>query len=233
MAWPDGAGRDMSRLGEWNGWFGFFAHPQSRADFSGVYDPSLEEGVMHIFPKEVVVGSKGFGFGWANPIDWHNWTDDGSGYVELHNGPQPTFWDTTHLETSAGLAYSDVWYPIEGLGNAITTDTRFEATEQAVLALTPTASGFNVGLFSPTTHANVRAITRRLSNGNLLDERNFARLDPPTPQQWPVSGAGLTVAELSVMVLAQDDTVLVAINPLDDTTSPASQMVLLPIILKN
>lgn len=232
MAWPSGPGRDMSRLGEWSGWFGFFAYPQSQANFAGVYDPSLEEGVMHVFLKEVVTGSKGFGFGWTNPIDWDRWTDDGSSYVELHNGPQPTFWDTTHLEAGASLTYDDVWYPLAGLGSGITVDTQFVATSEAALALTPTATGFEVGLFSPAVHPNVQVVMRRLSDGELLDERNFDQLDPTTPQQWSVSAAGLTVAEVSLMVLAGDDTVLVAINPLDDFPELIPH-VWLPLVLKS
>lgn len=232
LDWPTWAGRDMSRLGNWSGWFGFFAYPRSQADFTGVYDPSLDEGVMHIFPAAIVSGSKGFGFGWASPIDWHNWTDDGSGYVELHNGPQPTFWDTTHLEPGASLTYRDAWYPVTGLGSSLTTTTRFTATEEAVLAVTPTAAGFTAGLFSPVSSTNVQAVMYRLSNRSLLDERAFARLDPTTPQQWSVGAAGLTVDEISLMVFSGDGRLLAAINPLApapaDTTPPTSQMLSLP-----
>jgi hypothetical protein len=226
LAWPSGPGRDMSRLGEWSGWFGFFAYPQSQANFTGVYDPSLEEGVMHVFPKEVVIGSKGFGFGWANPIDWHDWTNDGSGYVELHNGPQPTFWDRVHLEAGASLTYSDIWYPIAGLGIAINSDTQFAATEAAAIALTPTATGFEVGLFSPAVHPSVRVTMRRLSDDQLLDERTFNQIDPVTSQKWSVSASGLVVAEVSVIAFSEDGSTLVTINP-------RYQETWLPLILKS
>jgi hypothetical protein len=234
MAWPDGSGRDMSRLGEWSGWFGFFAYPQSQANFSGAYDPSLEEGVMHVFPKEVVIGSKGFGFGWSQAIDWHNWTDDGSGYVELHNGPQPTFWYTTHLEAHASLTYHDIWYPLTGIGPDITADTQFAATEAATLALTPTAQGFNIGLYSPAVQPKVRVLARRLSDGKVLDDRILDQISPAAPQQWSVSIAGLAAeaGSISLMVLAEDGTVLVAINPLY-ILPELSPSVWLPLISKD
>jgi hypothetical protein len=232
MDWPNGSGRDMSRLGEWSGWFGFFAYPQSQANFAGVYDPSLQEGVMHIFPKAVVTGSKGFGFGWARPIDSHNWTDDGSGYVELHNGPQPTFWDTTHLAAGASLTYTGAWYPLAAIGGNMTVNTQFFATEEAALALTPTATGVDVGLFSPGQHPHARAVTRRLSDGAILDDRTFDQLDPTASQQWSVSTPGLTTEALSLVVFAEDGTVLVAANPLDDPTE-LFPTVWLPLVLKS
>lgn len=228
FAWPQHAGRDMSRLGNWGGWLGFFAYPRSQADFAGVYDPSLDEGVMHVFPKTVVLGTKGFGFGWARPIDPANWTDDGSAYVELHNGPQPTFWDRTHLAAGASLTYSDVWYPLAGLGTAITGATRFAATEAAALALTPTPAGFEVGLYSPAARTNVRAVARRLDNGALLDERVLSSLDPATPRRWSIAAPGPAVAGVSLVVYSEAGAVLVAINPLPDTRPPTSQLGPLP-----
>ena len=228
MIWPTGPGRDMSRLGNWNGWFGFFAYPQSQANFTGVYDPSLGEGVLHVFPKDTVTGSKGFAFGWANPIDWHNWTDDSSGYVELHNGPQPTFWDTTRLEAGSSLTYQDVWYPVSGLGATISAETQFAAAEAAALALTPTATGLDVALFSPGVYANVRVRVRRLSNGDTLDDRTFATLTPAAARRYSVTGIGLTPAAVSVMVFDEADRLLTAHNPIFDTTPPVSTVLPLP-----
>ncbi|MEW5956473.1 MAG: DUF5107 domain-containing protein [Chloroflexota bacterium] len=229
LDWPGGPGRDMSRLGEWSGWFGFFAYPRSQDNFTGVYDPSLQEGVMHVFPKNVVLGSKGFGFGWTRAIDWHLWTDDGSAYVELHNGPQPTFWHTTYLDPGASLTYTDMWYPLSGLGTSLKTETQFAATEHAALALTPTPAGFELGLFTPAAQPNVRAVLRRLDNGAALDERIFAALDPTTPQHWPVSAPGLGVADVSLLVFAGDGSTLVGINA---NTVPPSPPTWLPLVLK-
>ena len=93
LDWPVHSGTDYSRLGNWNHWLGFFERPDAQGDFAGVYDTAADEGVARVFPPDVVRGSKGFGFGWANPIGWNNWTDDGSTYVELHGGVAPTFWD--------------------------------------------------------------------------------------------------------------------------------------------
>lgn len=230
MGWPHHAGRDMSHLGQWSGWFGFFAYPQSQADFAGVYDPSLDEGVMHVFPKNVVIGTKGFGFGWDSPISSDNWTNDGSSYVELHNGPQPTFWDTTHLEAGDSLVYTDLWYPLSGLGSGITSSTTFVANEKATLALTPTPSGFEVSLFSPAVHSNVRAVMRQLGDETLLDEQTFTQLGPESPQQWSVDLSGLTASTVSLMVFAEDGSTLAAINPAP-LSYPYSTFI--PLVIKN
>ena len=121
---------------------------------------------------------------------------------------------------------------LAGIGKKMTIDTRFFATEEAALALTPTAAGIEVGLFSPAEHPHARAVTRRLSDGALLDDRTFNQLDPATPQTWSVSAPGLTVDAVSLMVMAADGTVLVAANPLDSMPPKLSPIVWLPLILK-
>jgi hypothetical protein len=115
MAWPIHAGRDLSRLGNWNRWLGFFADP-AQGDFIAVYDEGHDEGLVRIFDARLVRGAKGFGFGWSDPIASDNWTDDGSSYVELHGGPAPTFDDSTSLPAGGHLQWSETWYPVAGLG---------------------------------------------------------------------------------------------------------------------
>ena len=77
MSWPIFQGNDMSRLGNWNQWLGFFEDP-AQGGFVAVYDVAYDEGMVRIADPNVVRGAKGFGFGWNRPIDPGNWTDDGS-----------------------------------------------------------------------------------------------------------------------------------------------------------
>jgi hypothetical protein len=115
MSWPVFEGRDLSRLGTWNRWLGFFV-PDVPAGFAGVYDEAADEGIVRVFPSHVARGVKGFAFGWADPIDPASYTDDGSAYVELHAGLAPTFDDAYRLAPGEVLTWSEWWYPIAGLG---------------------------------------------------------------------------------------------------------------------
>ncbi len=129
FSWPVYNGVDYSYLHNLDDWLGFFEYPQAAADFTGVYDHDSNEGVLRVFPSEVVRGSKGFSYGWGNPIPWTYWTDDGSSGVELHGGVAPTFWDSALLNGWATLSWSEVWYPIGNVGNVT------EATREATLGL--------------------------------------------------------------------------------------------------
>jgi uncharacterized repeat protein (TIGR01451 family) len=115
MSWPFHNGTDYSRLGNWNRWLGFFARPQAAQDWAGIYDEGIRRGVARVFPREVAGGVKGFGFGWADPIDASQWTDDGSFYVELHSGPSRTFWDSITLGAGETLEWTEMWLPIQEL----------------------------------------------------------------------------------------------------------------------
>jgi hypothetical protein len=88
LPWPTFEGRDLSRLGNWNRWLGFFEDP-AQGGFMAVYDEGYDEGMIRIFPADVARGAKAFGFGWTDPIPADRWTDDGS---------------------------SETWYPVAGLG---------------------------------------------------------------------------------------------------------------------
>jgi len=115
MSWPTYGGTDYSRLGNWNQWLGFFARPQAARDWACVYDKGIRRGVARVFPHQVAAGVKGFGFGWTQPIDPNNWTDDGSMYVELHGGPSPTFWDAITLNPSQALEWTETWLPLRDI----------------------------------------------------------------------------------------------------------------------
>jgi hypothetical protein len=121
LSWPEFDGVDVSRLGSWNRWLGFFVEPPAEEaakgeSFMAVYDEAYDEGMVRIFPAAVAPGAKGFAFGWADPIPAYNWTDDGSSYVEMHGGPAPTFDDSVALPAGGHLEWTETWYPVAGMG---------------------------------------------------------------------------------------------------------------------
>jgi hypothetical protein len=115
MSWLVVNGRDLSRLGSWTAWLGFFEDP-ARGEFSGVYDEFYDEGMVRVSPPADTPGVKMFAFGWSDPIPTSDWTDDGSSYVELHGGPAPTFDDSVALPAGGSLQWTETWYPVAGLG---------------------------------------------------------------------------------------------------------------------
>ncbi len=129
MPWPVVNGVDMSRLGNWNRWLGFFEDPAT-GGFVSVYDESYDEGLVRVFPADVASGSKAFAHGWQDAIPATNWTDDDSSYVEIHGGPAPTFDDSVTLPAGGHLQWTETWYPVAGLGGL-----RY-ANETAALNLT-------------------------------------------------------------------------------------------------
>jgi hypothetical protein len=115
MPWPIANGRDLSRLGNWTRWLGFFEDPAA-GDFAAVYDEAYDEGLIRVFPADVVQGAKAFAFGWSDPIPASNWTDDNSSYVELHSGPAATFDDSVTLPSGGHMEWTEIWYPVAGIG---------------------------------------------------------------------------------------------------------------------
>jgi hypothetical protein len=115
LPWPVYEGVDLSLLGNWNRWLGFFEDP-AVGPFVAVYDGDYDEGMVRVFPADRVRGVKGFAFGWQDPIPADAWTDDGSSYVEIHGGPAPTFDDSVTLPAGGHLQWTEAWYPVVGLG---------------------------------------------------------------------------------------------------------------------
>jgi hypothetical protein len=115
LPWPVNNGVDLSRLGNWNRWLGFFEDP-ALGEFMAVYDEGYDEGMVRVFPADVATGAKGFAFGWQDPIPPDNWTDDGSSYVEIHGGPASTFDDSVTIPAGSQLQWTEIWYPVAGLG---------------------------------------------------------------------------------------------------------------------
>jgi hypothetical protein len=139
MPWPVVSGTDMSRLGNWNRWLGFFEDP-AVGGFIAVYDTAYDEGMVRVFRPDAAPGAKIFAHGWFDPISADNWTDDGSSYVELHGGPASTFDDTVTLPASGHLEWTETWYPVSGLGglryaNDLAAMNLTASTGQANLAL--------------------------------------------------------------------------------------------------
>jgi hypothetical protein len=115
MAWPIVNGMDLGRLGNWNRWLGFFEDP-AQGGFMAVYDETYDEGVVRLFPAGVARGAKIFAFGWADPISADNWTDGASSYVEMQGGPAPTYDGSVTLPAGGSLQWTEIWYPVAGLG---------------------------------------------------------------------------------------------------------------------
>jgi hypothetical protein len=185
---PDG--RDLSRLGTWQQFAGFFEYPAAHGPFVGVYDASVDDGSVRVFPAEVARGSKLFALGWGDALDSGNYTDDGSRYVEVHGGLAPTFDQHATLSPGAEVSWREVWYPVHGIGGLST------ANEVGALHVRRGDQGLFVG-FYPT-----RPITGNLvafSQGNLI-LRKPVEVRPDLPHQdWLVSGA-LPEAALEVHV---------------------------------
>lgn len=151
MPWPQYRGRDMSRLANWHQYLGVFARPAMQAGFMGVYDTEADEGLVRIFPPDVMPGAKLFALGGSDPIAPATYTDDGSGYVEMQGGLAPTFADTVHLGPEESLYWEETWYPVAGIDDVL------YAEQLGALNLQMTPVGLRV-LFYP-----VRRVTGELT----------------------------------------------------------------------
>lgn len=141
MSWPIFNGRDLGRLGNWNQHLGFFQRPAAGGNFMGVYDPAADEGMLRVYPSSVARGAKVFAAGWNGALDAGLWTDDGSGYVELHGGLMPTFDDWAELAPGAEVTWSEIWYPVAGIGGVTW------ANDDGALALAAANGQLKVSLF--------------------------------------------------------------------------------------
>jgi hypothetical protein len=163
FSWPTYFGRDLSRLGNWDRYVGFFEYPQAQGPFVGVYDPVADAGAVRIFPAEIAQGSKIFGLGWRNRIGSEDFTDDGSIYVELHGGLSPTFDEPYELAGGAWVTWEERWYPIAGVGNLVA------ASEEVALNLVRTSHGIDVALY-PTEALRGTLTVLAAQGGKVLAE---------------------------------------------------------------
>jgi hypothetical protein len=141
FTWPTYFGRDLSRLGNWDRYVGFFEYPTAHGPFVGVYDPTQDAGAVRIFPAQIAQGSKVFGLGWRHAIGSEDFTDDGSAYVELHGGLSPTFDEPYTLAGGASVHWQESWYPVHGIGNMV------YANQSGALNLARTAQGLRIALY--------------------------------------------------------------------------------------
>lgn len=112
MGWPVHSGRDMSVYGNWTGYLGFFA-PNPVHGFTGVYDAAADQGIVRVFNPGWPAGTKIFG---PATLPSGQWTDDGSGYVELWSGATSSFWSAATLPPNETFSWTEQWYPVRGLG---------------------------------------------------------------------------------------------------------------------
>jgi hypothetical protein len=188
MAWPIHAGRDLSRLGNWGQYLGFFERPAAAGDYMGVYDPAIAEGMIRVYPSQIARGAKGFAMGWGQPIGPEAYTDDRSGYVELHGGLAPTFDDWYTLPPDGRVSWTETWYPVADIASVTT------ASAAGALSLTPGQGGLRVGLFPVTSvRGEVRIalpgtapIVRPADISPALPFDEVIALPPSAPAQGPV-----------------------------------------------
>jgi hypothetical protein len=221
ILWPYYNGVDWSRLGNWDEWFGFFEYPQAAADFVGLYNHDAGEGVTRVFPRNVARGAKGFGMGWAHPIDSDEWTDDGSSYVELHGGVAPTFWHSAHLDAGASVSWTEYWYPVHATGGIAA------ATAEGTLGLR--AAGESVRLGVHPTQAWEEGVTQLLlwdrASCALLDRQALPEIDPLRPHAVHLDPVGRPLESLAVG-FADGEGVLLVADDLAGCTAPRLPAVL-------
>lgn len=188
FAWPIYAKRDLSLLGNWQQYMGFFEVPAAHGPFTGVYDGASDSGAVRVYPADVMRGSKVFALGWGDRLGSDNFTDDTSFYVELHGGLAPTFNDQYRLPANGSVNWREVWYPVHGI-----SDLTF-ANEVAALAVQPTNRGLRVGLY-PTRPID-GTIVVALAGKELV--RKAVQVRPDAPFNNLLTSAPLPTGLLSI-----------------------------------
>lgn len=177
LPWPVYNGRDISRLGNWRQWLGFFVAPQAQADWAAVYDLAADEGLVRIFPAQQAPGLKGFGFGWSDPIAAGAYTDDGSAYVEMHGGLAPTFADHITLAAQSERQWREFWYPVAGLAGISRAD------RSGAVHVLQQKDGWHMRLFSTRT----LQATCTFTGADSQQKRHTLSLDPAHPADVPLA----------------------------------------------
>ncbi|MDY7041259.1 MAG: DUF5107 domain-containing protein [Chloroflexota bacterium] len=221
MSWPWYGGRDMSRLGNWHEWLGFFERPAAQRGFMGAYDHSADEGLARVFPTDVARGAKGFAFGWSNPIKSSEWTDDNTYYAELHGGLAPTFDDSVSLAAGAHVEWSEVWYPVAGIGGLTF------ANNEAALYLDKSGSTAHVGVQGTRTRADTSVVLWRTGDTQPLLAQRVSTLGPAHPFSTTQT-TGAPLSELVLTYLDDVDGLLATTTTALDRTPPASAVSALP-----
>ena len=223
LDWPVHDGRNYSRLGNWNQWLGVFERPRAGADFVGVYDTAVDEGIVRIFPSDAIPGSKAFGLGWARPIDAATWTDDGSTYVELHGGVVSTFWDTATITGGQALEWTEHWYPVNGIGWLST------ATAEAALGVHESDGRFHVSVHSTAIRAAGTSALAIWDRATCIELAGWVvpEIAPGDPFKASVTTGGRAPDDVSFVYLDHAGGALAAVNP-RDCVPPSSSVEPLP-----
>jgi uncharacterized repeat protein (TIGR01451 family) len=221
MNWPWYGGRDYSWLGNWDQWLGFFEYPQAHGPFVGIYDRAADEGVVRVFPSDVALGSKAYAHGWNDPLPPFVWTDDGSGYVEIHGGLEPTFWDTATLAPGQTIHWTETWYPIAGVGGVAV------ATEEGALRIETNGGNLLLGLYVPSSRDDVDLqLWRR--DYVLQDSWQIDHISPANPFAAEVPGQGTPLTQLVLLAVSKDGRVLASF-PYQDRIAPLASVDPLPL----
>ena len=126
MPWPLYQGRDLRRLANWGQYLGFFARPAAADDFVGVYDATVNEGMIRIFPKEIRAWRQGLCDGLAAADRrWRRGPMTDRATWRLHGGLAPTFGDSIELPAGGELSWSETWYPLAGIGGVTHATARW------------------------------------------------------------------------------------------------------------
>ena len=226
FSWPVYNGTDFSRLGNWRQWLGFFEYPQATGNFNAVYGSATREGVLRLFPGDIARGSKGFGFGWADPIDWHNWTDDGTAYVELHGGIAPTFWEKAYLGAWQAVEWTECWCPVSGIAQPQA------ATSEAVLSVQEKMDGtprFVIGVHSTTARAAGQSALYVWNRSTCaeLAHLELPAIEPGRPFTATVAAREHAMDDTAFVYLDDEWKLLAALNP-RDCIPPVSSVMPLP-----
>ena len=225
MSWPIYKNLDRSRLQNWNQWLGFFARPSASQDWVGALDLAHQEGVVRVFPRTIVPGTKGFGMGWRNPIGAAQWTDDGSYYAELHGGLAPTFNDSVSIGAHQAIEWAETWYPITGLTDLTTAD---DETAFQVQMIHGVSDNLELGVFTtrPIDHARVAADFRAPTGCGEIADWSTDLMTPATP--FTYSHETQVALDSVAVILTSNDQVIAAYNVTNDGQPPVTWLYNLP-----
>ena len=198
IPWPVVKGRDLSRLGNWNQYLGFFEQPAAHGPFVGVYDRTQDAGAVRVFPADVARGSKIFGLGWQHALDPSIYTTDHSAYVELHGGLAPTFADQVSLPAGAAVKWQETWYPVAGIGDLVV------ANANGALNWARVGDGLRVGIY-PTRPLRATLV---VSAGDDEVARWPVQARPDAPFDQVVPLASLPASALTLRLEDSDGALL-------------------------
>jgi len=143
------------------------------------------------------------------------WTDDASGYVEMHGGLERTFWDTATLAPGQVIRWTEIWYPVAGVGGVAV------ATEEAALRFEQDTGNLLLGLYVPSRIDNVDLqLWRR--DYVLQYSWHIAHSAPANPFAVEVSEQGTPLTELVLLAISEDGHVLASFPHVDQIPPLAS-----------